>query len=330
MKFFYYFLLGVCFLSNQRLLSVLDGRVTPIILNTTYTFTNYEWVKGRVTFNQGFDLPLNGTVLFDSIETTAGTITFSNSTLVLKNNLLLGKNALFVGIGFIDPRGSIIKLRSDMVLALTGKTTLFILSNGEIRGEQSNSLRTSNALFIFSDQVYSFTFSNISLRDPTRMITKINAPTHFCLNNVIFGFGTNFTISSRRVYMKNLVDLLPSSAQGRSLLTIKEGLELLPGTQVNIRTATSLSIKELYSKNHLSSLILNSAQLIYTATTTPLFIFRNPSANTAGDGRIIVKGQSELKTSSSLLKLILPATNSLILDSGAQLKLSTPAALSIA
>ena len=45
--------------SIVELFSILDGRVTPIYLESKYTFTNFEWARGSVYFKEGFELPLN-------------------------------------------------------------------------------------------------------------------------------------------------------------------------------------------------------------------------------------------------------------------------------
>ena len=117
----------------SALSAVLDGRITPVILTSKYTFTNFEWVKGRVTFLNGFDLPVNGTVLMDNAGVVYGTMIFDNSTLILKNHLLCASGSLLKGVGFISPENNKINLEGNMVLR-SGDRFIFT-SNGDIRGK---------------------------------------------------------------------------------------------------------------------------------------------------------------------------------------------------
>ena len=47
----------------QPLQAILDGRVTPIFLDTNYGFSNFEWARGEVHFLQGFTVPPNTTAI---------------------------------------------------------------------------------------------------------------------------------------------------------------------------------------------------------------------------------------------------------------------------
>ena len=77
------FLLLLFFLISAigQIHAFLDGRLAPIYLENRYTFTNYEWAKGNVYFKNGFDLPINGTVIMDITQEVRGKILFRKSTL---------------------------------------------------------------------------------------------------------------------------------------------------------------------------------------------------------------------------------------------------------
>ena len=143
LKYFFIFLI---FFKIGNLCAVLDGRVTPIYLEDRYTFTNFEWVRGSVYFKKGFDLPLQGTVLFDSSEIVNEGIRFQNSTIMLKNNLSLGPTASMYGIGHIDLGGYAIKLQTDWVL--NSVDTFFITSSGSIIGESDTVIAPGNGALI--------------------------------------------------------------------------------------------------------------------------------------------------------------------------------------
>ena len=311
---------------SKNLNAVLDGRVTPIILTTTYTFTNYEWVKGRVTFMNGFDLPVNGTVIFDSSGKVYGKIKFTKSTLVLNNTLYWEKNALLSGAGFLDLRGNTLNL--SRVTMFDPGSSFFIISDGEIRGRKNNQFIIGLTPIYFIDNVQSFTLSNIVIREPYNMRTALNAPRRFCLNNMTLIFWNTLTIESHRVSINNFVDIQPYAGLRR--LTITQGLELSPTAELNIRPKSILSVREIYAPDIFSTIILDSAQLILRSTDTSMFIFKNPDHPLSpGRGRLLVKGQSELKSLSAGLKLLVPSQSSLIFDNSAQLKLGLPAGMSI-
>ena len=91
MSHYVFLLLGciTCILQFFSLEAVLDGRVTPIYLENRYTFTNFEWAVGDVYFKQGFDAPINGTVILDIHQEVGGSIGLRNSTLRLTGHLNL-------------------------------------------------------------------------------------------------------------------------------------------------------------------------------------------------------------------------------------------------
>lgn len=324
MKFFINFFLLITIACYSFLDAILDGRVTPIILQSTYTFTDYEWTKGRVTFLNGFDLPPNGTVIFDSCGSVFGNVNFNNSTLVLNNMMYMGADSLLRGTGFLNFNKNTILIDTDMILE--NSSFFYILSDGAFRGKKNNQLRLGSCYIVFTDNVQSFTFSNIVVREPYNMITKSTSPARFCLNNVKFVFYNKCTLFSDTVFIKNLVDVQPFS--GTKTLVINNNLMLSPGATLTLRSKASLSINKIYSDDQSSSIIMDTGVLTFISTSTGLFVFQNFYRNNApGTGQLIVRGQSQLKTSSATLNLMFPPKSRLILDSGAQLKLTTKGGL---
>ena len=202
------------------------------------------------------------------------------------------------------------------------------MSSGEFRGKKNNQLRMGGCPIVFTDNVQSFTFSNIVVREPYNMITKATAPARFCLNNVKFVFYNECIILSDTVFIKNFVDVQPFS--GIKTLVINNNLKLGPGATLNFRSLASLSVNKIYSDDQSSSIIMDTGVLTFLSTSTSLFVFQNIYRNNApGIGQLIIRGQSQLKTNSVTLNLMLPTKSSLVLDSGAQLKLTTKGGLKI-
>ena len=109
-------LISLFFYAVTPLKAVLDGRVAPIYLTTRYTFTNFEWARGSVYFKNGFDAPINGTVILDVNEEIGGTIGLKNSTLRLNENLNLSIDSSITGSGFIDAQNKTIFFKRDWQL----------------------------------------------------------------------------------------------------------------------------------------------------------------------------------------------------------------------
>ncbi len=76
--------------------AILDGRTAPVVLDTTYTFTDYEWARGEVYFNAGFVIPKNTTAIWGVDVPFKGYASFSSgatsiselSTIILEKPLI--------------------------------------------------------------------------------------------------------------------------------------------------------------------------------------------------------------------------------------------------
>lgn len=55
--------LFLCMITARSGKTILDGRVTPVVVDSMYTFTDYEWARGEVYFNAGFIVPINTTAI---------------------------------------------------------------------------------------------------------------------------------------------------------------------------------------------------------------------------------------------------------------------------
>ena len=114
---------------------VLDGLVSPIYLENRYTFTNYEFARGHVYFKNGFDLPLNGTVVLNILDAVNGYIQSNRSTILFQRNLVLGQGASIKGDCFLLLNNNTLEFSSDQFLS-TGDR-LFCCATGEIRGQDT-------------------------------------------------------------------------------------------------------------------------------------------------------------------------------------------------
>ena len=116
MSYYVFLLLGciTCILQFFSLEAVLDGRVTPIYLENRYTFTNFEWTKGRVYFKEGFDLPVGGTIFYGSSDLVNADINLNQGTIVFQGNLTLSSKATLRGTGFLDLQHYALRLQNDL------------------------------------------------------------------------------------------------------------------------------------------------------------------------------------------------------------------------
>lgn len=96
----------------EPLQAILDGRVTPIFLDSTYSFSNYEWARGQVHFLNGFVVPPNTTAILGLTAPVQGPYLILDSggnsdnqaTILLETPLVLHVPLFFGGvrIGSVD------------------------------------------------------------------------------------------------------------------------------------------------------------------------------------------------------------------------------------
>lgn len=103
---------------SSKLECILDGRTGnfPIVLDSTYTFSNFEWASGYVKFNNGFDIPAGTTALLDVNQEVNGPIRiFRNGTLILQRDIILGREAeLGSDTGYIITNGHTIFIKGSL------------------------------------------------------------------------------------------------------------------------------------------------------------------------------------------------------------------------
>lgn len=88
--------------------AVLDGRVAPIVVDYRYTFTNWELARGYVSFEKGFDLPLNGTITLQlsSKSSIYDSINMNRGSIQLIGGMYLGPSFRLMNDGFIFSKGT--------------------------------------------------------------------------------------------------------------------------------------------------------------------------------------------------------------------------------
>ena len=284
----------IIFLGNYfHLEAVLDGRAAPIYLESRYTFTNYEWVKGIVYFNQGFDLPVNGTIFFDSSDLINADINLNGGTIVFQNNIFLSSKASLSGQGFLDLRGNALRLRSD--LTLSGSDRLYILSSGSIIGEADTVISPNSGAIICINGTSSFELSNVSLYNPTtqNFVTQEYVPKILQFNKatIILSQEITCTLFSRYVQIKNQLELKGSSL---SSLQIVNQCKMIGGAQLSLFSGSKIIVNALSGVDSNSNIILDSATLQYTTTEPFFYLFSSLHPTTSSGLTMVFRGKNRL------------------------------------
>lgn len=300
------FLFIICFMSQFEVLAILDGRTGnfPIELDTTYTFSNFEWARGYVKFRNGFDVPPNGTIFLGVNQEIEGPVTMNGGTIILERDMILHKNVTFPQVGF-DPNffktnDYAIFIRGNLNLSnqkyfFSDSIILDGLKTGVINAQgirnitaQTNNTITLRNMFIFAE-ARTFTFQDIN-----------NGP---------------FTLNIKNVSMREMNDdfsFLNVFGSCRLIISFPNEYRF---SSLRITKNASLLVSplcELYCNQIIledsSSLILDNAQLSSDSTST---------LSINGSGNIFIKGQSSFKAGGDTIS-VAPDVN-IILRSAARL-----------
>lgn len=322
-----FFLIAAIF----QLHAVLDGRITPIYLENRYSFTHYEWARGKVYFKNGFDLPTNGTVIMDITQEVHGKILFRKSTLRLLNDLRLALNGALTGSGFIDAQANSIFFKNDWQ-PLPSEQFVFI-SNVTFRGLKTNALDFSRAgttggisfAALGTDDIYFMSLAlgpfagnnlNLSTFRPTRL---------YIVDCTLRLGNQSFTINSWEVRFS-----------GENLVLASENIQLnIPNrlffgnySSLYVSNSVTLNIKQIFSFDTSSILILDNARLIYDPLTTPQPFFKASFGGGIDKGRFVVRGKSSLRIPTGKVVAITAPTD-LSFEAGAHLELESNSQLRI-
>lgn len=275
----------------------LDGTITPIFVDTTYTFTSGESALGFVYFKNGFDLPPGGTVSLDLTQRVDGPITLNGGTLILNNHIYLGEDTTISGSAFIDSQGHTIffngtKGITDQLIFIgnvdidgQGIGRFNIRDSGIFNFEQSTLVEFSDMSFFLSQPSTSFKLSS----NGVNTIRFSNVSIDLRRGATLFFTGTNFFIEGVR---------------GLSIAGLGSTLEILsslrPATKLSIMPDVTLKTKNLLPLFDDAEVLLDRATMdIYDVTTTNRLIFPRGSLDISGEcfikstaNNVIIMGDS--------------------------------------
>lgn len=295
--------------------AILDGRTSLIVLDNRYTFTNYEFARGFISFRDGFDLPVGGTIILslDGVAPIKNNITMNKGTILLDNSIHLNSEVTFSGDGFIVGSNATINFEQTLNFSanymhlsgdLTFRSAFFgqieFNNGGVIDARNLNTLEFVNCGVIDQgDRILTSTIKPeyFLFRDSYIIASLGGLTTEWLSPEIIFqGFNTIFTENKLKINTLKLNNL----------------------AQVEIQPNSELQLKKLEMPFSQSKLFLSESNLDFIQTLTNDIPIGN--LTTTGQGKLILKGTSKLKSSTG---------NKLLLASGLGLDFFTGARLCI-
>lgn len=294
------------FMQNAN--AILDGRLTPIFLDTRYTFTNGEWARGTVFFNNGFDVPPNGTA-YVSLNGGAvgGSIGLNGGTLVIDRFLRLEGQGYFVSPGFIRSKQNIslnyIYHDSITQSLFMGSGKIKIVGRFEFQGLAKGSRFDQVGCTIdFSESA-----SNLGIAGGIvwwrNVITLARRPPGIYFYNLDLIALNNTFINTSSIAFSGI-----SSITALGLFTVQE-LRVIGNGKCTIYPKSHLKLKNLEVPFKGTRLELKNSTLDFVSTTTGQINIFSPFFSL---GSISVEGECILKSSTN---------NKLWLDSRADLEI---------
>lgn len=186
MKFIFriIFLLFLFFYDDQ-LKPILDGRTGnfPIELDTVYTFSRFEWARGYVIFQEGFDVPPGGTIFLGIDQFVNGTVNLNGGTIILEKNLTLYPDFALTGSGFFKTNNYAFCFEGDLNLT----NTYYFSNRVTFNGMGTGALNVSDESHIVLD-TSRVEFENLTLNLEAEAdhftFTSVAQDRIFVLNNV--------------------------------------------------------------------------------------------------------------------------------------------------
>lgn len=292
---------------QQTIYPLLDGRTTPIVLDTRYSFTNFELARGFVHFRNGFDLPPGGTVILqlDGNCPVFNAIYLNGGTLIINNELTLGSNVRIQGNGFL-----IGQPQSSSQATIFFQTFFTYTAGNYIKISNSLSFKSStwgmidflsgSVLDARGADFLGFTHCSLIVRGNSIMMPEGSlSKLYFSDCNIFPGSGQATVFATPTVYFqgKNLISVVSKGFQLKNISLVNHGsLEIGSGSNV---TLSGISMQESGS-----SLVLNDTNLDFVATTTEQIRIgtTGPSAKTS----ILFNGEN-IFSSSTGNQIVIPS-----------------------
>jgi hypothetical protein len=303
---------------TTNLYPILDGRTAPIVLDTRYTFSNFEWAYGHVSFNQGFDVPSTGTVILrlDGTSPIYDDINLSDGgTLILQKDITLERDVTITGSGFIDANNNNIDFHDLTFYGNHVRLSSSVHFRGRFHARMGfadgGRLDMTNASFVI------FEDCQVGIRGNS-FITSSSSPSALNFKNCYVTTGINPVIEFFQP--KTLfVGAFNRLGIGNELI-IHQQLLVNNQSQLFIESNSCLTVENLSIQFDQAKLVLNNSILDFVSTATDDILIGDFSS--VQQGSIVINGQSILRSSSNN-KIKLAETARLELSSGARLTIDS-------
>lgn len=314
---------------NNSLQADLDGTITPIILDTKYTFSNGESVNGIVFLNGGFDLPPNGTVFFNLLPgpTLEGIISGTSSTIIFNRNASFGPTSKLVGSFFLHGTNQTLINDSDQTtISISGIKTLpktILTGRIVLQGINSCELR-SGTLDLGNPNLVKCTLRNMTILSPNlRTSSALNV---LELNNVnmIAGIGNTIILRPPTV---NIVGNCSFTAFNRTFF-VDGTIRCEQSGTLTITPLTKIKVGGLGLANTPTRLILSNCDIDVSNGSVGSDLFFGASLNYTTAGIIIIQGNSTIRSSNKNV-INLGRFEDIIFENGSKLTLAEETYLKI-
>lgn len=300
--------------------AILDGRVSPIHLDSVYTFSQGEWARGSVFFRKGFDLPVGGTIYL-GIDGgfVNGPINLNGGTLTLEKPLFLQNKGFIVASGFI--RGTIGKPDSMLIKyegtgLWDGPGTIKIIQTSMTFEGNSSTMDHFNITIDLREAGPDIFFvgGTIVLRG---LRTSSTTPARiWFINTDIFSTDSFSIFNNPEIYFGGNVSLTTL----RRSVTLKNML-LLPFTKMVIYPGVVLNLNQISLPFVGTRLEVRQASLDFRSTSTAFLRMITPYTHN-NQGTLSFDGTCKLSCSTNN-KLVFDKYAKLELLAGARLELKT-------
>lgn len=203
------------FFSTTAHAANLDGTSSLVYQTTPYSPTKNDSVTGYVRLNAGFNAPLRGAVIMDTITSVSGFMwgTEMNSTVTLNGDFKLSSQAKFTNAFDVSGHGNTIILEGDMVLP---RDKMFTFRTDTIIDGCGNTLTfTEHSQFLIDNDV-TLTLRNMTIQTTRSPFTRpciraFNETSRLALDNVVLSLSEDFDFRTGRFFIHNDVRITGTS-----------------------------------------------------------------------------------------------------------------------
>jgi hypothetical protein len=315
-----FILLSVLFYA-QSASAILDGRAAPIYLDTRYTFTNYEWARGIVYFNDGFDVAPGGTI-FLGLDggRVRQSVELSGGTLCLQKSVEFDSGAYITGSGFIDADFSRIDYRRGFPGVIDGSGYIKFLSPIGFSALGKNALfQPEGVIDLRGIGTGAFTIrgSRVTLKS-NRILTDSTSPPVITFDDCYIALNSDVTFNNPEIVFGGDSTLITK----KSLLTVENVLTIRQGGAVKIASGSMLNLGGLNARFS-ADLEIRNSDFDFTSTGTSPIRIGHPLEF---QGTLSFVGQSIFRSSTNNQLRVDPALDleflsgsRLIIDEGVHL-----------